>query len=578
LIIISSFTFADIDNNSTADTAESLSINATVEGTIGYESGDGTDYYDYYKIITSSDGKLEVNVDTSVELEAVVLDYKQTNGALVRTDFYNSMDIDGSDGYHLYSAKLAKGTYYIKISKKFGDSKGSYTLTNVFTPVAEMNDEIDPNTNDTVDTAMNLLINSTKEGHIGYKTDIGDIDSYDYYKITTKSDGKLVIDVENSVELEPVVLDYMQENGMLVRTNLDTSIDRDGSDGYHLYCDNLAAGTYYVKIIEKYNTPGSGYLLTNTFIPIIEINDEIVSNTNDTVDTAMNLLMNTTKEGHIGYKTDSGKTDSYDYYKIVLKSNQTIDIFLDTDIELQSVGLNYLNSNDVLSSVDFTTGIDRDSSDGYRVYKENLDAGTYYLLIVKDVESGGYSIQIDSDIHNVGVVKEEPSSWAIESVNNLKAQNAMDNSFFNGYKVDMTRESFAYLSVKLYEKLTGDVAIIGEDIFDDTDNEWILKGYNIGILNGYGNGVYGPNDLITREQLAVLLIKTMMKSGVDYDTDISGLQFQDDDSISSWAKEYVYLANKNGILSGVGNNMMAPKSKATKEQAMIMSMRILNIK
>lgn len=578
MIIISSLTFADIDNNNTADNAESLSINGTVEGTIGYESSDGTDYYDYYKIITNSDGKLEVNVNTSVELESVVLDYKQTNGTLVRTDLDTSYDWDGSDGYNLYSDKLAAGTYYIKITKKYGDSKGSYSVNNVFTPTIEMNDEIVSNTNDTVDTAMTLSINSTKEGHIGYKTDIGDVDSYDYYKIITKLDGKLVIDVETSVELDPVVLDYKQENGMLVRTNLDTAIDRDGSDGYHLYCDNLAAGTYYIKIIKKYNTPGSGYLLTNTFTPVIEENDEIIANTNDIVSDAMNLLMNTTREGHIGYKTDSGKTDSYDYYKIVLASNQTIDIFLNTDVELKSVGLNYLNSNDVLSFVDSITGIDRDGSDGYRVYKENLDAGTYYLLIVKNTEAGGYSIQIDSDIHNAGVVKEEPSSWAIESVNNLRAQNAMDNSFFNGYKVDMTRESFAYLSVKLYEKLTGNIAVIGEDIFDDTDNEWILKGYNIGILNGYGNGVYGPNDLITREQLAVLLIKTMMKSGVYYDTDISGLQFQDDSSISSWAKEYVYLANKNGILSGVGNNMMAPKSNATKEQAMIMSMRILNIK
>ena len=68
------------------------------------------------------------------------------------------------------------------------------------------------------------------------------------------------------------------------------------------------------------------------------------------------------------------------------------------------------------------------------------------------------------------------------------------------------------------------------------------------------------------------------KFGVYYDTDISGLQFQDDSSISSWAKEYVYLANKNGILSGVGNNMMTPKSNATKQEAMIMSIRILNIK
>lgn len=167
-----------------------------------------------------------------------------------------------------------------------------------------------------------------------------------------------------------------------------------------------------------------------------------------------------------------------------------------------------------------------------------------------------------------------PSAWANDSVNRLKTSDVFDSEFYDGFKTNMTREEFAYLSVKLYEELSGKTTTIGDDPFKDTDDEWVLKGYKEGLISGYSSDTYGPNDLITREQLAVLLMRVIIASDVEYDSDISGLEFTDDNEISSWAKESVYLANKNGILNGMGDGSMSPKSNATKEQAMIMSLRI----
>lgn len=171
---------------------------------------------------------------------------------------------------------------------------------------------------------------------------------------------------------------------------------------------------------------------------------------------------------------------------------------------------------------------------------------------------------------------DKPSNWAEESISKLQMSDVFDSEFYDGFKTSMTRKEFAYLSVKLYEELSGIETTVGEDPFKDTDDEWVLRGYNEGFIKGYDESTYGPNDLITREQLAVLLMRVIKASGVEYDNNIADLKFSDDNEISPWAKESVYLANKNGILNGVGDNRVSPKTDATKEQAMIMSLRIVD--
>jgi beta-lactamase superfamily II metal-dependent hydrolase len=175
----------------------------------------------------------------------------------------------------------------------------------------------------------------------------------------------------------------------------------------------------------------------------------------------------------------------------------------------------------------------------------------------------------------ISTYAEEPSSWAKESVEVLKAQNVLQNEFYKNYTQNITRKDFAYLSVRLYETLTEEMLPEGDNPFTDTSDSYVIKGYHAGILSGYGGGLYGPDDLITREQLAILLMKTLKAAGIEYDTDTNGSYFADDSSISDWAKSYVYLANCNGLLNGVGCNMVAPKANATREQSMIMADRIL---
>lgn len=110
--------------------------------------------------------------------------------------------------------------------------------------------------------------------------------------------------------------------------------------------------------------------------------------------------------------------------------------------------------------------------------------------------------------------------------------------------------------------------------FTDTSNIWALKGASIGITSGTGNGQFSPDTILSREQFATMIIRTMQLGNLALSKPGS-YKFVDDNEISSWAKEAMYLAKENNILSGVGNDKSAPNKDATVEQCIILINRIL---
>jgi hypothetical protein len=78
-----------------------------------------------------------------------------------------------------------------------------------------------------------------------------------------------------------------------------------------------------------------------------------------------------------------------------------------------------------------------------------------------------------------------------------------------------------------------------------------------GLVSGYGGGLFGPNDLITREQMAVLLNNYLKYKGITLKKG-EYIPFADEKDVSSWAKEAVADMKRYGLMVGVGNNTYAP--------------------
>lgn len=93
------------------------------------------------------------------------------------------------------------------------------------------------------------------------------------------------------------------------------------------------------------------------------------------------------------------------------------------------------------------------------------------------------------------------------------------------------------------------------------------------IVNGYGNSKFGPNDPITREQMAAILYRYAEYK--EYDTTITGSAavFSDGKFVSSYAVDAANWAIGVGLLQGVGNNTLSPAGRATRAQVATILMR-----
>ena len=84
-----------------------------------------------------------------------------------------------------------------------------------------------------------------------------------------------------------------------------------------------------------------------------------------------------------------------------------------------------------------------------------------------------------------------------------------------------------------------------------------------GVMSGYGDGNFGPNDNITLEQVAVTLWNYAGKPAASADKLSS---FSDADSVSSWAKSAMEWACSAGLINGDGSGHICPANEATRAQ------------
>lgn len=176
----------------------------------------------------------------------------------------------------------------------------------------------------------------------------------------------------------------------------------------------------------------------------------------------------------------------------------------------------------------------------------------------------------------LGTSSAEPSSWAEDFMISMLMEDLSSDALLDPdlMQQPITREEFAELTVRLYAKAKNiEIESIPQwNPFADTDNPMVARAYNIGIVSGTGmddrnRRLFSPKKQVTRQEIAVMLVKELRYLGVNV-TPSYDKMFTDDATISGWAYDAVAFSAETGIISGVGNNMVAPKSNATREQAM----------
>lgn len=137
----------------------------------------------------------------------------------------------------------------------------------------------------------------------------------------------------------------------------------------------------------------------------------------------------------------------------------------------------------------------------------------------------------------------------------------------------MTRETAAIL---LY-RLEGSPFMTGGDMFADTFSDecadaakWTARA---GIMQGYGNGLFGPNDSLTREQMATVLFRYARHKGWDITARGNLAAYLDQYEISGYAVDAMRWAKAEGYITGTSNTTLSPKKANSRAEAATIFMR-----
>lgn len=202
---------------------------------------------------------------------------------------------------------------------------------------------------------------------------------------------------------------------------------------------------------------------------------------------------------------------------------------------------------------------------------EALGENTYYFYMPDQyvTVSGIFSV-ISSGLPFVDV---NSGAWyydAVSFVYNKGIMNGVTSTTFEPNST-ITRG----MVVTMLWRMAGEPYVSGGSFSDvasgryySTAVAWAAKN---GIVDGYSSTVFGVNDPVTREQFATILYRYAKYMG--YSTTGSSLTgYYDANSVSSWARDAMGWAVKNGIITGSGNSRLNPTGTASRAEVAQMFM------
>lgn len=159
--------------------------------------------------------------------------------------------------------------------------------------------------------------------------------------------------------------------------------------------------------------------------------------------------------------------------------------------------------------------------------------------------------------------------WAEEYICRMTELGAVNGIEKFSFAPDMkvSRAMFVTVLCRLFGTEGGQYGTVFSDV---QEGAWYTPYINWaaanGLILGYGDGTFGPDDLITREQMALILVRCCTEFGYALpDEDETG-GFSDVEKISEWARAAVELANRAGLMNGRDTGEFDPAGAASRAE------------
>lgn len=167
-------------------------------------------------------------------------------------------------------------------------------------------------------------------------------------------------------------------------------------------------------------------------------------------------------------------------------------------------------------------------------------------------------------------------AWdAIEGLTNNGVLSGYGNGEFAPNNAILREEFIKALVVGLYGEAAIDMTAVPS--FTDAQDGWyapyIAAAEKYGITTGIGDGLFGVGQVVTRQDMALMIYRILLANGVDLSMD--AYDFTDADSIADYAAEAVYALKNAGIMNGDPEGTIRPEDMTIRAEAAILLFNVL---
>jgi hypothetical protein len=167
------------------------------------------------------------------------------------------------------------------------------------------------------------------------------------------------------------------------------------------------------------------------------------------------------------------------------------------------------------------------------------------------------------------------SDWFYNEVQYVYENGLMEGTASNTFSPKVTTSRG--MLVTILWRLEGQPTVSGTAFTDVASGQWYTDAVQWAsansIVEGYGNGKFGPNNTLTREQMATILYRYAAYKGYDVTASADLSKFTDAGKISSYAATAMSWANATGLITGMTDTTLAPQGSAIRAQAATILMR-----
>ena len=171
----------------------------------------------------------------------------------------------------------------------------------------------------------------------------------------------------------------------------------------------------------------------------------------------------------------------------------------------------------------------------------------------------------------------DDAAWASASIENMTAKGFMSGYPDKTFKPNrpMTRAEFAKVVASVFNM---EYAGNSTQFNDVKSGDWyyspVMVLFQNEVIKGITSSEFGADNLITRQDMCVIIARALDAAGIELDDVIAYTGFDDDNKIGDYAKDAVKLLYTKGIIKGMNDDNFAPLENATRAQVTVMLERL----